>query len=297
MKTICIYHSKDLDGYASAAIVKHWHRTHNVYGMPQDVIDFMGYDYGQPIPNTSEYDKVIMCDISLPKEIMADIPLSKLIWIDHHVSAIRDSEMFPYFDSFGIRAEILDDGSCEKIGACELAWKYLFPDQIMPETIKLLSEYDSWRNSDVKRWNEQIMPFQYGMRLVCNSLESFPMDIFNMPDDVFVVETIINGDVVLKYQNQQNENSCKFCAFEIEFEGLRAICLNSGGANSQLFSSVYDESKHDIMIPFVYTGKHWTYSIYSTKSNIDCSVLAKKYGGGGHAAAAGFKTNIFIFNK
>lgn len=43
------------------------------------------------------------------------------------------------------------------------------------------------------------------------------------------------------------------------------------------------------MMPFVFTGKKWVFSIYSTHPEIDCSVLAKKYGGGGHKGAAGFQ--------
>jgi len=43
------------------------------------------------------------------------------------------------------------------------------------------------------------------------------------------------------------------------------------------------------MIPFVFTGKHWTFSLYTTKDEVDCSVIAKSKGGGGHKKAAGFQ--------
>ena len=66
MKTACIYHSIDLDGWMSAAIVKHWYLTN--HSEPdtsnfdtsirsiKNMIDFIGYNYGQPIPDLTEYD-------------------------------------------------------------------------------------------------------------------------------------------------------------------------------------------------------------------------------------------------
>lgn len=60
-KTVCIYHSIDLDGWMSAAIVKHWFYNNPNGSTPstEDNLDFIGYNYGQPIPDLSEYDKVI----------------------------------------------------------------------------------------------------------------------------------------------------------------------------------------------------------------------------------------------
>ena len=67
MKIVCVYHSIDLDGWMSAAIVKHWFRTtynciegNNILDttVSGDTLSFIGYNYGQPIPDLSEYDKV-----------------------------------------------------------------------------------------------------------------------------------------------------------------------------------------------------------------------------------------------
>jgi uncharacterized protein len=285
---IGIYHSKDLDGYCSGAILK----------LKYPDIKLIGMDYGEKPFENPNNEKVIICDMSFPMNIMVQIAKDSgwnLTWIDHHKSAIKDYKEFIGSGETFCNA-VLEDG----ISACEGTWKYLFPDRPIPEVVKLLGEYDTWRNQDKEHWDNVVMPFQYYMRLRCSSPDTFPMYLFD--DDDNGKRNIINqnievGKYILDYQKQQNEKACKFCAFEMEFEGLRAICLNSGGANSQLFASVYDESKHDIMIPFVFTGKHWTYSIYSTKPEIDCSVLAKKYGGGGHKGASGFKIDYNIFDK
>ena len=118
MKTVCIYHSIDLDGWMSAAIVKHWFENKinrrycsvcehtlpdnwtgstsccgGITTLNDNTIDFIGYNYGDEIPNLSEYDKVIMCDISFPKEEMIKLfENTDFIWIDHHISAINESK-------------------------------------------------------------------------------------------------------------------------------------------------------------------------------------------------------------
>ena len=63
MKIACIYHSIDLDGWMSAAIVKHWYKKEH-YGNTLEhdnvIVDtneethsltFIGYNYGQPVPD------------------------------------------------------------------------------------------------------------------------------------------------------------------------------------------------------------------------------------------------------
>ncbi len=280
---ICIYHSRDLDGHTSGAIVK----------LKYPDAKLIGYDYGHPIP----YDQiplgepVIMIDVSLKMPEMHELAKHsnwQLTWIDHHISAINEYKSF-VGDGETFMNAVLENG----ISACEVGWKYLFPDRTMPEAIKLLGEYDTWRNSDKHRWENEILPFQFGMRLHCNSPETFPIEfIYRAFEDTVnqSVEQIIDqGKTILKYVATTNETQCRKAAFEIEFEGLRAICLNGGGFNSDVFKSVYDENKHDIMMPFQFDGKQWVISIYTTKDEIDCSALAKKHGGGGHRMASGFQ--------
>ena len=61
--------------------------------------------------------------------------------------------------------------------------------------------------------------------------------------------------------------------------------------------------KYDIVIPYMYTGIQYKYSLFTKRNNLDCSEIAKKLGeidglgGGGHAQAAGFQTYHNIFEK
>ena len=151
-------------GWMSAAIVKYWwSNSPDAIDNNDDKLDFIGYNYGQPIPDLSEYDKVIMCDISFKltkgQEIDRIAPMfnlidkfkSNFIWIDHHISAMNDvaeyANEYDYDVSYpiGIRDT--------KFAACELTWKYFFSNPIdkygeleeqnpMPEIVRLLGRYD-----------------------------------------------------------------------------------------------------------------------------------------------------------
>lgn len=47
---------------------------------------------------------------------------------------------------------------------------------------------------------------------------------------------------------------------------------------------------------FHYDGKQWNFSLYNDNGFVDCSAIAKQYGGGGHRGASGFRVNdIFLF--
>ena len=304
---ICIYHSRDLDGYTSGAIVKRKY--------PEAKL--IGYDYGEPFPfdKIGNGEDVIMIDVSLKMPEMRKLGEQtggKLIYIDHHKSAISDFEKecltgkfvkSDYVDGISIyrtpeMCAVLKDG----IAACEVGWKYLFPGEALPKSVELLGEYDTWRNGDKQKWENEILPFQFGMRVKCNSPETFPVCLFDTLADVEPIYKITDdGRTVLAYQAMISETNCKKSAFEHEFKGLRAICMNVGGINSDAFKSIYDPEKHDIVMPFYFTGKHWSFSLYSSKPEIDVSVIAKSMGGGGHFSAAGFESKdiytVFPFMK
>ena len=273
----CISHSRDLDGYSSGAIVKMAMSEKN-----SECVS-IGYDYGQPFP----YDKItpgkpiVMIDVSLPMEEMEKVAAYSnyaFTWIDHHISAINDYNDYIRHQEKFLTA-VLDNSKA----ACEIAWGYYFPDRGLPEAIELLGKYDTWRENDTEYWQTDILPFQYGMRLKCNSPETFPYNV--LKDHSYVRDIIAEGKIILSYQRQVDKAACRG-SFELKFKGYSVIAMNGGGFSSNAFASVYDEAKHDIMMPFKYDGKKWVFSLYTTK-DIDCSAIAKEFGGGGHYRAAG----------
>jgi oligoribonuclease NrnB/cAMP/cGMP phosphodiesterase (DHH superfamily) len=295
MSQVCFYHSADLDGLCSGALM--------ALALPQ--AKMLPLDYGDEFPfDEIKGQDVYMADVSLqPFEGMLAVAAlaNSFTWIDHHKSAMDEHEKWRERISYhrclpGVR----------RLGAaaCELTWEYFQArnsglDEIglcgdsMPRAVRLLGRYDVWA------WQNEpgAIEFQYGMRL-----DDWSYVRSTLWERLFrgeLVDSLIaRGADILAYQEQQNKITAQAGAFETEIGGLRAIACNAGPpCNSQLFDSVYDPLKHDVMVPFRWSKKgHWKVSLYTTKNDVDCASVAKSFGGGGHRQAAGFLCSALPFN-
>ena len=263
-KEVCLYHSADLDGHCSGAIVKRNYPNCILYGI----------DHGQKCPwDLVGGATVIMVDFSLPYEQMIKLnKISNLIWIDHHISAIKKME----------KIEIQGLRSVKKAG-CELCWDY-FESEPVPKSVRLLGLYDRGK------LNTEVLNFQYGIKQFDTSPEkSMWINIFK---NYGFKKICKSGSVILKYINRENKKFCDAYYFEVVFEGLKAIVLNRQPSNSHLFEGY----EYDIMLSYARKKDLYQISIYTDKDkNIDVSSIAQKYGGGGHKKAAGWITKTLPF--
>ena len=281
MKTVCIYHSRDLDGWMSGAIVK----------MAYPVTDLIGWDYGKEIPDLKEYDLITMVDISFPKEIMKSIS-QKLIWIDHHISAIKDiadSEPLPFYK--GLRNE--------KKAACELTWEYFFEGVKIPEIVRLLGRYDCFGHKGTEE-ELKVLEFQYGARQVISNVdEAFHYLVVARGrgdwsfDEGVCSDIHLQGKAIYKYLCTEAKGIYKR-KFDIDFYGHKFAIVNQDRFNPINFCIDYHKEGYEGFACFWYANGIWTYSLYNDNGEVDCSEICKLFGGGGHKGAAGFTTKQFI---
>ena len=284
----CFYHLVDLDGHCSGAIVKYFYKLQNID------IQLIPFNYGHQLPldKFKKEDIVYFVDaVPQPFDNIFKIKelVDKVIVFDHHKSFI-ESVAGEYFAT--------KEDSCLQIGiaGCEITWKKLFPERVMPQNVLLLGEYDSWRDQDKRHWSKKVLPFQYGMRIE----KTDPVDNYELWElwfntklqQVRIENVIDKGNVVLKYETMQNENVMTNSFKHIFYDNSvpqNCICINSPTRNSNLFKSVWDEELYDYMIVYSETKRReWSFSAYTTKKGKDASRLAKVFGGGGHVGAAGW---------
>lgn len=314
MKTACIYHSIDLDGWMSAAIVKHWFNNQEVpnkKGEDCNTLNFIGYNYGQPIPDLSEYDNVIMCDISFPKEEMTKLATYKdFTWLDHHISAIKENNHLIEAGSL-----IHPHGKLDTTyAACELTWKYFFPDENMPEIVRLLGRYDCFGHKGTDE-EQKVLEFQYGARSIISNYEEAytwllrDLGIRQILSVLRITDIILDkGKAIYAYlctEAKQVYNN----GFEIELNVInkipdikelgfknasnqrnyKFICINKERFNPINFGIDYHKDGYDGAACFHFDGTTWCFSLYNDNGKVDCSAIAKQFGGGGHKGAAGFR--------
>ena len=277
----CFYHD-DMDGKCAGAIV--------YKAMKNQEDDGTGFGYFRinykdnfPFEIIKPNEEVIIVDFSLQKdgEFQKLLEITKnIIWIDHHKTAI---EKHGDLDIKGIRR----DG----MAGCELAWEFFFPNQEVPPVVKLLGDYDVW----AFKYGEDTNKLQTGIRLYNTKPDSQEWSRW-LDSSYYPTEELEKGEISLFYRNNYYAGLVKswsfFTEFFTELEGFKVIACNAGSVSSQLFDTITED--FDIMAPFIFDGKQWTVSLYTTK-NIDVSEIAKKYGGGGHKKAARFQCKELPF--
>lgn len=282
-----VYHDNDLDGICSGMIAYRycdWLRQVGIHNNGESDINITlhGWDYDdRPIPNIPDRHVVYVLDICFPLPDMVDLnKRTDLYWIDHHKTSM---EMMAGSTIAGKREVGL--------AACELAWSFFFPNMQIPDGIAMLGIYDTWRKDSAWNWDDEIMPFQYGMRTYKYDPTTFPWDLLNDPKSGIVPDRINAGRDILDFLNVFWAGLVKQKSFESDFCGYRAICLNTDSSSSNVFGDKLKE--YDLGLVFTYINGKWKVSLYS--ENIDVSILAKQNNGGGHRGAAGFLTKSIEF--
>ncbi|HKI53937.1 MAG TPA: hypothetical protein VJ987_07410 [Anaerolineales bacterium] len=267
--TICFHHN-DPDGHASGAIVRH--------ALHKDVL-LIESDYDAtaiPWEKVEQADRVIVVDFSFPKEDMLRLADGReFIWIDHHKSAMLEfAEIGKEWDGIRDLSE----------AACVLTWKYFFPDKPVPHAVVLIGDRDIWRwaEADTGAFNESIYNRDHHAE---NDVLWEPL----FEDDQPTLNQMIEEGQWLRKINLANINRLmEGRSFEVQFERHNTLAVNAVGTGDignygrdRGYEIVYcyrDEMQLD--------GLSTVVTLFSDK--MDVSVIAKKYGGGGHAGAAGF---------
>jgi len=268
-KSICFHHN-DPDGHASGAIVQ--------YALG-DTVTLIESDYDDtPIPwdLVEETEQVIVTDFSFPVEEMQRLAKGReLVWIDHHKSAM--AEFAGIADDWpGIR-DISE-------AACVLTWKYFFPEKSVPRAIILIGDRDIWRwaEKDTGPFNESL--YNQNHEAMNNA---FWKPLFD--DDVSTLEKMIGEGTLLRKVKLKNiDHMMTARSYEVEFEGYSTLAVNIRG-NGDVGNYGRDR---DYEIVYTYVDRIQTNGLATVvtlfSDKIDVSVIAKRYGGGGHAGAAGF---------
>ena len=268
---ICIYHSRDLDGWMSAAVVK----------LKFPDVELIGWGYGQPIPDLA-FKEVILVDVTLPTMFMVD-NANRITWIDHHISAIKqmaELDPLPFFD--GMRND--------KFAACELTWKFFFPDQEMPEIVRLLGRYDCFGHKGTPE-EQTVLYFQFAARAMISN----PEDAYAALTDLCKSENHVfawTGQGLMIYNYLCVEAQQTYAKrFATIFDGHTFACVNQERFNPINFGIDYHRDGYDGFACFWYNKGKWSFSLYNDNGLVDCSEICKSKGGGGHKGASGFVTD------
>ena len=286
MKNAIIYHRVDWDGYTSAAVA-HW-------VFPD--AELIGWTYGDDEPDVSEFDRVVVVDLSLSESWML-ANASKLIWIDHHKNTIESLQTNPTLAAIpGIRR----DG----IGACYLAWEYFFPEYTerkkdIPQHIKLVA------TADVMDSTKQLIALkdaliymlamdEYGPGWIAAQKDVSKSHVKRagnlMADDERSTEEFYHGKTLEEKRNAHEQELFKEAKEIIIGDHIGYMLKIDGRPNACIQTHLLEGfSDFFVCIGEFLSGKG-KYKIslrVPRESNFDASAFCRQYGGNGHIKAAG----------
>lgn len=268
---VVIYHGNCADGFGAAWCFHHHEK--NRYRFIPGV-------YQNPPPDIRN-SHIYLVDFSYKREVVENL-LDKgnlITLIDHHVTAIEDLK--PLIDA----KDIVSFCDVNRSGAM-LAWQYLngyYGIDMTPQLIKHIEDRDLWKFE---------LP---GTREIQAAVFSYPYD-FEVWDDLMLITSMQNlkmeGEAIERKHHKDIAELLKVTTRWMAIDGNHVPIAN-------LPYTLTSDAGHALCkehsTPFA--GCYWdtpegrVFSLRSLENGADVSQIAKKFGGGGHKHASGFRIN------
>ena len=276
-RPLVIYHGNCADGFSAAWCF--WRK----YG---NGADYVAGVYQQDPPDVTGRD-VFLVDFSYKRPVVEAMlaKANSVTLIDHHKTAMED--LRPLFEPHEF--ERLAHGTeprhrwyCDlnRSGAT-LAWDYLFPAEDRPLLLGHVEDRDLWRFKlpGTREIQAYVFSHEYSFELWDKLMGADQVELLKMTAAGAAIERKHHKDVA-------------------ELVGVCKRRMVIGGHDVPVASLPYtlvSDAAHLMARGEPFAACYWdtaegrTFGLRATDEGLDVSEVAKLYGGGGHAKAAGFK--------
>lgn len=267
---LVVYHANCPDGAASAWAA--WKR----FG---EEAEYRAMNYGEPAPSDEEVSgrDVFYVDFSAPRNDLLRIRAAAkgLTILDHHTTAQAELEGLPY-----AKFDMNHSGAY-------LAWQFLAGATSTPDVIRYVEDRDLWRWAlpDSKAISAAISSFG-----VTEDFRRFDLVHEALSSPSGYDRLVAVGMAVLAYQDETVK-----VALTRRMMGILGGHVVPIVNTTTLFSEVAGELAAGYPFGvawFVRADGKIQVSLRVREGDFDVSALAKRYGGGGHAKAAGFESDL-----
>ncbi|HEL4110794.1 TPA: hypothetical protein UM343_000915 [Stenotrophomonas maltophilia] len=293
MKPLVIYHSNCADGFSAAWAVRQAIEA-----------EFHPGVHGTPPPDVTGRD-VILVDFCYPPSVMLQLQLvaNSILVLDHHKSAEADlpansrtaddqlTVVRVYgAANWGLFQGWVEQDKCEGIrkamiyalfdmerSGAGIAWDFFHPGKARPALIDHVEDRDLWRFALQGTREIQAAVFSHPYRFeVWDQLMLAP--VYELYQQGLSIERKHHKDVAELVEVAKRQMVIGH--YDVPVASLPYTLASDAGhlmAKGQPFAACYYDKAE---------GR--VFSLRSTDDGVDVSEVAKLYGGGGHARAAGF---------
>ena len=287
MKRLLIYHRGCADGFAAA-----W-----LFHLAFPDAEFHAARYGEPPPDVAGKE-VYVADFSYKRPVMLGVvsKAASVTVLDHHKTAAADLDGFADECQRGCglpRPTVVFDMA--KSGG-RLAWEYLYGGCLLPD--EWLSTSRSGYSLGVAPWpvdyTEDRDLWRWALpksREVSAALRSYPFD-FGVWDELHArgraaAGLAAEGSAILRAESAEVARHVRNAA-EVDIGGHRVLCVNATTHQSEVAGELAAGRPFGACYFDRADGRR-VYSLRSRDGGVDVSEVAKAFGGGGHARAAGYE--------
>jgi len=316
--TTIIYHRSDPDGWFSNTVARKF--------LPEDT-QSIGWEYNDPVPEIPPEGDIYMVDISVAALLDDPALRSRIVWIDHHKTAIEKWDVAPHNHGDQDAPPPFRGVRIDGVAACRLCWWFFQMQSIDPaETLRsphpsFLPERIDWSR---RQSGEPEVLFLVGLRDVwkhegtrdewaCNTLnlslvarqddEELRQHLIDQEDEdsaapgVTVGSLCDQGSAIQRYAYSLNAEHAVRGGMIRRWRGLTWAVLNSQAKGNQTLAAwaqLRSEVIDGLLVWSVGAGGKVNVSLYHApgQKDHDLSLIAKAMGGGGHPGACGFQADL-----
>lgn len=302
-RPLVIYHAPCADGFGAAWCF--WKK----YGPGAD---YHPAKYGKPPPDVKDRT-VFLVDFTFPPPVLVQMAreATSITVLDHHKSAMLDARAFfeqtpaerehcadwavlgdsyLHAESMGTEGNLQLLFDMDRSGA-RIAWDHLFPHDSPPQLLLHIEDRDLWRFklAHTREIQSTVFSHPYDFKLWDRLMKAGPLELMEMTVGGAAIDRahqknvselfrevrrymVING-VETPVANVPYTMASDMGQELADFERARKL-----RPEAEIFAATYFDD-----------ATHRCFSLRSLDDGADVSVIAKRYGGGGHARAAGFK--------
>lgn len=306
MKILGIYHNGDNDGKFSAALLD------SIY--PD--IKLVGWNFGKKISvkdieieEKTKFDLIIICDLPLlglikEFEDLTDLDITNnsgeesnrsvypytnirgynIFWFDHHIGNITEVLNKGLYNISGLQNTIYS-------GAMN-TYKYYKKVGLIKKEIKALDyidTYDCWKKVDGPVEWDDALAFNFATRTL--NIKDFKDSFINIKSKNIanlILSSALTKGHAIKKSIEEDAEDLRTRMEEVEILDHKINFVNVSNHKSYIGELLNDDE--GIICLWSYNGEKYLYSLRTKSDNIDLSLIAKKFGGGGHRQAAGFSS-------
>ncbi|OGM98493.1 MAG: hypothetical protein A2915_00840 [Candidatus Yanofskybacteria bacterium RIFCSPLOWO2_01_FULL_41_34] len=262
--TVVIYHGECPDGFSAAWVA--WKK----FG---DHADYIPGHHGEAPPEELTNKEIYFLDFVYPTDLMAKIVKNskRVVVIDHHKSVEESVKMAHEY------VYEMDHS------AAVLSWMYFYPDTAIPWLLRYVEDMDLW-NLELP----DILPVALFYNTVNKDFDTWSKLAKDFDDESTRSRYIEEGKIMLKYEAKLINEIINSNKETVQFEGHEVYSVNSPHAFASQIGNALCAEKPPVAIVWQWSNGGIEVSLRSDGS-VDVSEIAKKFGGGGHKTAAGFK--------